>query len=371
MLRNELILALSMSLMVASCSKTEFSRGTPKVLPAKSGDQIKTKLEGKGGNALNIEVTPATASIFVGASVVYKAVAVFDDGTRQELDPTTVTWSISDDSIGGMTANDGKAVGLKAGDATVKAIYLDKSATAGLNVTVDGPSPTPTPVATVTPTPIPTPNTTDKVNISTDKGQEQIGRCSADTWVSSHANIWFAQSTSFQSLWYNSYCPTSTAKIGRPDYAWYEAPAKMALIDQACLTPGTKLYFDVNGAMSHGNSPSSGADGTSLASHVLGPIDGKSNITAPYNAVIGVFLADTLGVVPVAPDFSTVAARDYTVFKPQIGQVFFIGDGFTSGGKGQAIEVPVGAKNLWLGVMDSCVWADNGGGYTVSTFWSP
>ena len=61
----------------------------------------------------------------------------------------------------------------------------------------------------------------------------------------------------------------------------------------------------------------------------------------------------------------------YTVLSlaPMLRQVFFIGDGFTSGAISQQFVIPVGATRLYLGTMDGSEWANNVG--TIDIVVSP
>jgi len=85
--------------------------------------------------------------------------------------------------------------------------------------------------------------------------------------------------------------------------------------------------------------------------------------------LLGVFLGPeppNLAPAPVALDFATQAARDYTNLAPVLKQVFFIGDGVNSAGFTQTVEVPPGATRLFLGPMDGFHWYDNVGSFTVT-----
>lgn len=133
--------------------------------------------------------------------------------------------------------------------------------------------------------------------------------------------------------------------------------------------------FVVSGEVRHGPDPifgsDRGADGKSF--DVQARIDaagesfGKSGLIAPINALIGVFLPETLSDGPLAPAlrFQTDASRSFQRLAPELGQVFFIGDGRTDGGTAQLFDVPSGAARLWLGVHDAFEWNDNDGSYRV------
>jgi Flp pilus assembly protein TadG len=83
--------------------------------------------------------------------------------------------------------------------------------------------------------------------------------------------------------------------------------------------------------------------------------NGISGIDAPFHGVVGVFLDDNSpenSATPTKLDFTTPASRDYTTLAPQMKQVFWIGNGKTSGGQDHQIVVPAGAKRLFLGIVD-------------------
>ena len=99
---------------------------------------------------------------------------------------------------------------------------------------------------------------------------------------------------------------------------------------------------------------------------------GKSNIVAPINALLGVFLDDSgLPVgsghdVPPAMDFSTPGSRDFDTLEPGLRQVFFIGDGLKADGTSQRFVIPEGATRLFLGAMDGFEWNNNGGHFSTT-----
>jgi Flp pilus assembly protein TadG len=101
-----------------------------------------------------------------------------------------------------------------------------------------------------------------------------------------------------------------------------------------------------------------------------GAENGKSDLWAPINAVVGVFLddnqPDTEGATPSALDFTTPESRDFTNLSPQLRQPFFIGDGRTSGGVSQQFIAPQGATRLFIGIMDQYEWNNNVGSYTTT-----
>lgn len=71
--------------------------------------------------------------------------------------------------------------------------------------------------------------------------------------------------------------------------------------------------------------------------------------------LVGVFVSDTpLAQTPARLDFSADATGEaFTSLSPGLGQVFFIGDGLTPGGKVQKFEAPAGATRLYIGFPDA------------------
>ncbi|MEL7237640.1 MAG: hypothetical protein AAGK78_02170, partial [Planctomycetota bacterium] len=101
------------------------------------------------------------------------------------------------------------------------------------------------------------------------------------------------------------------------------------------------------------------------------PTNGMSNVRAPYNALIGIFLSDNdpRSNGPVDPlDFSTPAQRNFSELRPQIGQVFFIGDGVNDEGVPQRFVPPTGATRLYLASMDGFEWMNNGGAFQTTIY---
>ena len=90
---------------------------------------------------------------------------------------------------------------------------------------------------------------------------------------------------------------------------------------------------------------------------------------APLNALMGVFLPREGESYPEPPrlDFATAASKDYATLEPQVGQVFFIGDGKRADGSLQTVIAPDQADRLFLGVQDDAgFWWDNFGSYRLT-----
>jgi hypothetical protein len=127
------------------------------------------------------------------------------------------------------------------------------------------------------------------------------------------------------------------------------------------VVAGETLTFSVTGSASYTGgicfAPSPDGGCTVIAGNE-GPANGLSSLNAPLDALIGVFLDDSVpsGTPPTSLDAS--GANAFTSLAPQLRQAFFIGDGLTGTGTGavQQFVVPAGATRLFLASSD-----DSGG----------
>jgi hypothetical protein len=164
------------------------------------------------------------------------------------------------------------------------------------------------------------------------------------------------------------------------------APANSPVLVPLKFVGGSWIEVsNVTGAVAHGEYPTVGPEGclsqiecnfgSFIISHDVGAQYGKSNLTAPINSLIAVFLDDNIpsDPAPVALDFSSSTSRDYAVIHPLLQQIFFVGDGRTSTGIQQKIYVPTGGTRLFLGTMDGVQWFNNVGAFnaTVKLFEYP
>jgi hypothetical protein len=135
-------------------------------------------------------------------------------------------------------------------------------------------------------------------------------------------------------------------------------------------SPGTTTY-PAPSYTGSGN-PSSPTDASGSENYI-------SNINAPINSMIGVFLNGSSnqgsGAVPqqltgsnMPPglDFSSQTARDYTTIDPQVQQSFYVGTGLTSTNQTQSIVVPANAGRLYMGTMDGQEWSNNAGTFKAT-----
>ncbi len=111
-------------------------------------------------------------------------------------------------------------------------------------------------------------------------------------------------------------------------------------------------------------------DGTGFNLHTTGAENGISNVNAPTNSLIGVFLGNDApngNPAPATLDFGSLGTS-FLMLSPLLQQAFFIGDGLTGTGSGtvQSFVAPTGATRLFLGTMDGFGWYNNVGAYDVA-----
>jgi hypothetical protein len=177
-----------------------------------------------------------------------------------------------------------------------------------------------------------------------------------------------------------------------PDYAgdvtsrdpkkWRQSPIAIKGLP---LVPGQVLTFDnIAGTTRHDpNLPyyapdgETGEDGThrDIGRNTRGSEHGISDINAPINALVGVFLGPGRPDGSAAPDVldaSSHAARNQKTYRPKLKQIFFIGDGLTykvENGKTvpvrQEFVIPDGATRLYLATWDFFEWNNNAGQRTI------
>jgi hypothetical protein len=101
--------------------------------------------------------------------------------------------------------------------------------------------------------------------------------------------------------------------------------------------------------------------------HRPGAINGISDIRAPINSLLAIFLDDNQpdgSLAPMTLDFE-LTGLEFLTLTPVLKQVFFVGDGSTTTGEIQQFAIPDGATRLYLGTMDGFGWHNNNGAYDV------
>lgn len=149
-----------------------------------------------------------------------------------------------------------------------------------------------------------------------------------------------------------------------------QAPAQSPVLVNLTLYPGTALTFSATGSASYysgGSAPPDGYPGY-WTQHAPGSENGIADVLAITTSLVGVFLGPdqpSLSPPPSALNFQSIGL-DFLTLSPGLKQVFFIGDGQTSGSVTQQFIIPAGATRLYLGTMDGYGWYDNSGEFSVT-----
>lgn len=168
---------------------------------------------------------------------------------------------------------------------------------------------------------------------------------------------------------------TLKGNVGRQNEGSAASLASPTFANGVPITGGQTLSFDgMIGTATNDNDFNSRftADGdlTWMEKNFKGAEFGKSDLVAPINSVVAVFLSDnvptTEGAAPATLNFSTAASRDFLILAPKLRQPFYIGDGRRSGGEVQRFVVPPGATRLFIGMMDGYEWNNNVGQFKTS-----
>jgi hypothetical protein len=141
-------------------------------------------------------------------------------------------------------------------------------------------------------------------------------------------------------------------------------PSTGGTVPTAIALPSNSQFLEfpsVTGTVqASGGWPVNGPDGFLQSTNIYAyPQTGISGIRADTAMFLaGVFLTDlamTPGDEPQRLNFtaSTGIGSDFTSLSPALGQIFFIGDGQTSGSVLQQFNVPAGATRLFLGFADA------------------
>ncbi len=118
-----------------------------------------------------------------------------------------------------------------------------------------------------------------------------------------------------------------------------------------------------------------GPEGNGQDGSNLGSLGGISGYKGPQGALTGVFLDDTVPVsdAPDTLDFRSFGlGRNFETLSPELGQVFYIGDGVTDDGEFQEFIAPDGTTRLYLAIPDGFsfvgapgAYEDNDGAYRI------
>jgi len=149
------------------------------------------------------------------------------------------------------------------------------------------------------------------------------------------------------------------------------APQQSPVLVERTLSHAVAVTFAAVGAIQH--TPECppdchGPNGASVTRHLKGTEHGISDVAAPMDALMGVFLSDERpdrSKPPRSLNYRAVQ-HDTSSVSPQLKQVFFIGEGRTGSGALRRYLVPAKATRLYLGVMDGYEWNNNSGSFTVT-----
>lgn len=121
--------------------------------------------------------------------------------------------------------------------------------------------------------------------------------------------------------------------------------------------------------------PFYGPSGNGLSGSSLTSLGGISGYIGPQGALTGVFLSDAVPTsgAPATLDFSPGGLGiDFLSLTPELGQIFYIGDGRNLGNLFQTFIAPTGATRLVLGIPDGFgfngppgAYDDNDGSYSI------
>lgn len=144
------------------------------------------------------------------------------------------------------------------------------------------------------------------------------------------------------------------------------------------ITPGASFTFQASGQTNfYGGPPEDGfpPDGDPAGGMAyLDDFGGISGYQGPAGALVAVFLSDAIPASnpPDALDFTEEGmGSNFSRLEPQVGQVFFIGDGRSSNGQAQTFVAPTNATRLFIGLADGAYfsgpptcYADNTGSFS-------
>ncbi len=134
---------------------------------------------------------------------------------------------------------------------------------------------------------------------------------------------------------------------------------------------GDQISFGASGLIryysSWGRIIDAGPDGREIELSDYQGVDGISGYMGPHGALLGIFLNNdipSVGPAPIGIDFSESGiGSQFDSLYPDLGQVFFIGDGYTDAGSIQNFVAPAGATRVLFGVADGRLYTGIPGYY--------
>lgn len=123
--------------------------------------------------------------------------------------------------------------------------------------------------------------------------------------------------------------------------------------------------------------PFFGPSGDGVDGSAMDALDGISGYQGPRGPLVGVFLNDDIpssGPAPTTIDFGPSGIGvDFVSLSPELGQIFYIGNGVTSSNRLQQYVAPLGATRVFFGIPDGFgfggppgAYDDNDGSYVVT-----
>jgi hypothetical protein len=126
---------------------------------------------------------------------------------------------------------------------------------------------------------------------------------------------------------------------------------------QLSVLAGATVTVLATGSTSVDASCFAGPDGGCYSDQsTFSPPPASGTYKGPADALIGVFLDASVTDISMGPaslDYTMAANTDLASQSPSLGQIFFIGDGLTSGAVTQQFVAPTGATRLFLAAADS------------------
>jgi hypothetical protein len=150
------------------------------------------------------------------------------------------------------------------------------------------------------------------------------------------------------------------------------APGQSPVLVQLSLVNVAAVSFAASGGVDQGQNycppTCDSPNGSSIVSHQGGPEHGISDLFAPLNSLVGVFLGDDQPDLSRAPKPLVLRSSGIGLLtlSPQLKQLFFIGTGVTKTGVSRRFTVPKDATRLFLGTMAGSNWCNNQGSFSVT-----
>ena len=178
---------------------------------------------------------------------------------------------------------------------------------------------------------------------------------------------------SLQQRWWSKFQPPQIhiwrgCRIGTKSTYGDSAPRQSPVLVETSLTNAAAVSVVASGAINHYPGCPTDCDppqGSSIVRHANGAEHGISDIAAPINSLLGVFLGDDRpdrSRAPKSLDFGAIGT-EFRSISPKLKQVFFFGRGATRAGIAQRFVVPkVRPVSSWVR------WTASGGITTPAPF---